>query len=144
MARIPEIPDLKHLLSRNLVFVVSLSNKASVLFQHVVNVLSLGSKPQMVWPDAKPAIAPMQDAHSLGNAAEMHHPRHPVRSNWTAFKDVELSVSIVLKHGPRPQPAPVRFWALNYSLPKRLADSIVDLHVLMCALGLQARRAFSF
>lgn len=138
-----QMADGNYLSFCNLGFVVSLTQKASSLCQHVVNILSLGSKPKVIGSYADPSIAAMKNTHPDWNWSEVDNPGKSVRPNRVVVES-ELAVSRILEHGSVPNPTTALIWALDYSLPKALKNAIVDLHSLICAFGLQARRAFLF
>src|SRR5262252_7557364 len=74
---------------------------------HVSDVVGVGSQIQMVWPDACPHIASVQDPLARGNSAVFELPRNTMRTN-VAVRHAHDAVARRVE-GASPQPARRRF-----------------------------------
>lgn len=128
------------------------------LLNRVHLVLLGGSKPKMGRIDASSVVtsrAVVKDMESFWNGTVMHNPRGLVGANrFSAFSAFAADETVPIGTGAsRPQPAgislldfgPKSLWKVfRQALRSKVLQGNLDHSSVLCAVGLQARRAFSF
>jgi hypothetical protein len=93
----------------------------STFLNHICHIVRQCSKKQVIWSDASPVIASMQNAHPRPRFAKMDNPRSFVWPHLPLLRNGKFNMSIPsARQTSKPQPATFRLLNMR---PERLIDS---------------------
>lgn len=127
--------------------------RLSALSTAIFVVVFSGSKPKVIWSNASRVVAFVKDAFSVWNRTPKQYPRSNVGENASSVGQSRVNPPISISGYPRhPEPATIGYsnlgpestWKSDGKLLRRqiFASNLVHSSVI-CAFGVQARRAFS-